>query len=94
MPPTPPPLPTWHAVEPSSRLAPAQATRGGFYGAAERDRTFPDVEFGRPGAPTGVTLTGLTPREYVSDAVEKAYADTLAQQRAVFGFGGGEEKLI
>jgi hypothetical protein len=37
------------------------------------------------GPPRRVTITGLTPREYVSDDVEAAYAESLAQQRAVFG---------
>ena len=36
------------------------------------------------GAPRRV-LTGNTPRAYVSDLVEQAYAESLAQQRAVFG---------
>ena len=33
----------------------------------------------------GERLTGHTPREYVSDVVERAYQESLAQQRAVFG---------
>lgn len=37
------------------------------------------------GPPRRVAITGLTPREYVSDDVEAAYAESLAQQRAVFG---------
>ena len=45
----------------------------------------PSFSFERPPLRNRVTLTGRTPREFISDDVERAYAESLAQQKAVFG---------
>ena len=66
------PAPSWRRA-PSNRAAAPPASAP----APPRRVTFADRE--------GERLTGHTPREYVSDLVERAYRESLAQQRAVFG---------
>ena len=76
------PAPSWRpsdgaAPAPSRRLADGAAPPSASASAPPRRVTFADRD--------GERLTGHTPREYVSDVVERAYQESLAQQRAVFG---------
>ena len=79
--PSMPPMPSMPAAVPAPpwRLAPSNraAAPPASAPAPPRRVTFADRE--------GERLTGHTPREYVSDLVERAYQESLAQQRAVFG---------